>query len=660
MAVVRMKHFSLYASETLKAPLLKQLQLFGKVQFRDLEELSEEDSGGLITKDTPGENAAYYENELASVRSALTQLARYKGADEASEPMDIDDYESAMQNYDYHAVLDKLKAIDEASAQAKADISKLASDNDNLRNYQKLDIDVSELPRLRYAKAVTGNISKSAYDAFEQKLTEAFPESYVEAVSEIKEEYVLLIFATAETIDDVQAFARENGFSRSTLAFEGIPKDTYKENQTKIDALKDRQKELEEEKAALGGEYSKLSAVAEYFESMLSRETVTGRFLRTNSTLLTEGWVPQKEYDGFIATVEKVCGDDYYIEAEDVDEEASQVPITLKNNKLVSAFESITEMYSLPQYGEPDPTPALSFFYMLIFGLMLGDSGYGLVIMCACGYMIFKNPNVSSFIKFFFWLGVSTFICGFLYGSFFGFTFFAPIKTDLIADYPSGYKPILSYSTDIVKLLIYSVGVGVIQIIFGIGVKGYSNLKHGRPWSAVFDSLFFILVILAGVGLVLNITGSMPLFGLTQAQMGKILLYLLYAMMIGIALTAGRSSPSIGGKIGNGLYTVYGLTSYVGDFISYTRIAALMLSGAYISFSFNNMASLVWNAGILGKVFGVIISAAGNVLNFGLSALGAYVHTCRLHYVEYFGKFYDGGGMKYEPFKMQNKSISLK
>ncbi|MDR2519821.1 MAG: V-type ATP synthase subunit I [Eubacteriaceae bacterium] len=667
MAIVEMKSFALYTTESHKAGLLKSLQVFGQAQFKNIEEIPEEEGQKRISKGVAGENAHLYEAELGALESAIAQLEPYvekrkglAGMAVDEKEMPFEEFDRFLANFDSSPILKRIKELDEEIAQAKSEAARLASEIEGLQAYKSLDCSPRDLEKFRYAKAFFGTVPKSSYQIFKAALASAFPDSWIEPAAEIKEDVLALAIVPASELDEALAFAKENGFLRTALSFSAVPAEAIASGKKRIEGLRERQAQAEASKKELAGEYNKLRTAADCNASLLEREKIASRFLRTASTLLIEGWVPSGQYGAFVAIVEGECGDDYYLESEDVKRDAEDVPIKLKNNRIVTAFESITQMYSLPQYNEQDPTPILAPFYMASFALMVGDVAYGLMIAIATGFVLLRvklKPSTRSFLQFFLCLGLATVAAGFLYGSFFGFTFFAPLPT---AD--GGHKPILDAQRDIVFMLGLSVGFGVVHLVFGLIVKAFTAIKNGDFWSAIFDSLFFIIVILDGVALVLNVASILPAFsGVPRESLSKILLYILYAGMAGIGLTAGRTSPSIGGKIGNGLYTVYGLTGYVGDLISYTRIVALMLSGAYIAYSFNMMAGLVWNSGgIGGKIGGILISGFGGILDLGLGALGAYVHTCRLTYVEFFGKFYNGGGTVYEPFQMKNKYITVK
>jgi V/A-type H+-transporting ATPase subunit I len=228
-------------------------------------------------------------------------------------------------------------------------------------------------------------------------------------------------------------------------------------------------------------------------------------------------------------------------------------------------------------------------------------------------------------------------------------TFFAPIRA---AD--GTHKAILDTGVDIVMMILLSIAIGMVQLLFGLAVKAYILLKDGQVFAAVFDTFFWILSVSSGAVLIVGAGGvALP------AAVNTASVWVFLITLVGLAATQGRDNATIGGKIAGGLFGVYGLTGYVGDLMSYTRLVALSLSGAYIAFSFNMMIGLIEGA-VPRVVFGTLIFLIGQSLNMGLSMLGGYVHSCRLQYVEFFGKFYDGGGRHYKPLAINNEFVEIK
>lgn len=331
--------------------------------------------------------------------------------------------------------------------------------------------------------------------------------------------------------------------------------------------------------------------------------------------------------------VKKISKNSYYLTFENSLEE--DVPIKLENNSFVEPFESITEMYSLPQYTEIDPTPIMSIFYFIFFGMMLSDAGYGLtmVIGTLIALNIFKlDKGMKNFMKLFLYLGISTTIWGAIYGGWFG---------DAPAQFVGKVAPdILSPSTQIMAVLGLAVVFGVIHIFVGLGIKAYVLFKKGKVIDAIYDvGLWYISLI----GIFLMIAGI-------AGSIGKIMIILGFG---GLILTQGRDADTFIGKLGGGLYGLYGITGYIGDIVSYSRLLALGLATGFIANAFNLMINLI--PAPIKYFVGPIIFVCGHLFNLGVNALGAYVHSSRLQYLEFFNKFYEGGGKVFTPFKAVSK-----
>ncbi|NLY37655.1 MAG: V-type ATP synthase subunit I, partial [Tissierellia bacterium] len=333
---------------------------------------------------------------------------------------------------------------------------------------------------------------------------------------------------------------------------------------------------------------------------------------------------------------------EYYLETQVADPE-TDVPVLLENNALADTFSGITSMYAMPRYNEIDPTPLLAPFYWIFFGMMGADVGYGLLLLVLSALVLKFVPlqeGMRKNLKFFFYLSISLVIWGFIYGSFMG---------GLIP-----LKGLIDTNKDFTTLLILSLIMGMIHLFFGLGIKGYMLIRDKKYMDTVYDVLFWFMAIVGGIVFLLAIALALdPILKTT----GK---WVMIAGMLGIVAFAGRESESIGGRLGTGLYELYGISSYVGDFVSYSRLMALGLSGGFIALSINIIVNLVIDKGIFGLVAGVIIFVVFHLFNIFLSMLSAYVHTSRLTYVEFFGKFYEGGGKAFKLFKTQPKYIDIK
>ena len=656
MAIVKMKKFSFLTFEGYKNELLKKLQVFGDLQFRNLQ-ADDAEEFSLLSKDNSDELVLKYENDIANVRFTLDKLAPYVEKPGGIKAMmipppefDFETFDSFLTSYDYSDAYSKIKEQEEIIVSSKTEIARISAENENLKVWRKFDSALAPIEQLKTAAHIFGSVSKVAADSFRKQAEEEYPLAYLEIVTTIKEDTVFMIILPKEQLEDASAYFKSLGFSKIALPFRDMPADTIQKNETVIADLKGRQENALKEVVKLTEEFEKLQVTYDYYKSALEREKVCENFMKTDKTVLAEGWVPKDELDQLVQMIESVCGSEYYLTESDVAHDDLEVPIKFKNNKAWGSFENITSMYSYPLYSEIDPTPFFAPFYMMTFGLMVGDTGYGLVMVAATliAMKYFSHTeSQKSTMRFFCLLGVATVISGFIYSSFFGFSFFTPLD--------GWTKPIIDSQNpdDIVLLLVASIGFGVVQIIYGLFIKGFMLIRDKQYFAAFFDAFCWIVTVVSGVALVAGVALSF------SPEVLSVLQWCMYGGMILLAATQGRSAETIGGKLASGLYEVYGISAYVGDFVSYTRIAALMLSGAYIGFSFTQMANVL-PEGIIRAVFGTLIIIFGQTLNFGLAALGAYVHTCRLQFVEFFGKFFGGGGVPFIPFELKNKYINIK
>ena len=385
-----------------------------------------------------------------------------------------------------------------------------------------------------------------------------------------------------------------------------------------------------------------MEAVYEYLKNKKLRITESEKLAETKNTCIINGWIPSDKKDAFENAVKEITGENYYVTFEEAEKDDSEVPIKLKNNRIVTPFESLTGMYAYPRYNEIDPTPLLTPFYIAFFGMMGADAGYGLVLLLGTLFVLkFFNLNkkMRLFVEFFFYLSFSVIIWGVLYGSYFGL------------EIPGMWRWV-NPSTEFQKLLILSVVFGLIHLFFGLAIKAYMNFRDGKPLDALYDVGFWYMALAGGILFLL-----FKMLKLSPS-IANISMWVMIAGMVGIVLTGGREAKSIGGKIGGGLYSLYGISSYVGDFVSYSRLMALGLAGGFIAQAMNIIAGML-GGNLIGLIFVPVIFLLGHLFNMFLSFLGAYVHTSRLMYVEFFGKFYEGGGKPFKDFRTESKYINL-
>ena len=373
----------------------------------------------------------------------------------------------------------------------------------------------------------------------------------------------------------------------------------------------------------------------------------------TENTFILTGYIPEK-YTGLL---KKELESKYTVFIEFTEpSEDEDVPVLLENSRFSAPVESITKMYAMPDKKDVDPTPVMSFFYYLFFGMMLSDAGYGLVMLIGTTIALkrFKlEDTMKKTLTMFRNCGISTIIWGALFGSWFG---------DIIQVVARDYfgKNITSVALwfqpldDPIKLLLYSFALGILHLFLGLAVSFKMSWDDGRKADAILDTVPIYLTITGVAPLAASILIGVP------AILKTIGTYLLIAGAVLLVLTSGRSSKSIFGKFFGGLYALYNTaTGYLSDILSYSRLLALGLATGSIASVINLIGTMPQNM-VVKTVLLTVVFLVGHTANLALNLLGAYVHTDRLQFVELFSKFYTGGGREFSPLTVNTKYIKFK
>lgn len=648
MAIVKMNKFTLLAFESQKAKVLERLQGFAEAEFVNLQDdsfLEDNEVFSNLSKDNDDSEFVGCEEKLSMTKFALDFLKDYipkksalKAMKEGKRQLTLKELETEVMNNNWEEVYKKVKEKEEKIAGLESEKTKLQSVVESLKPWESLDVSFEELFSMK-----TPSFLGSVPNQYEEALVAEMNDYYLEIISKDNQDIFFLVICGEENKEEVNDKLRGFGFSQFKTDVKESPIKVIHHNMDSISKLDSQKFFVQEELANLEEGYLKLQAANEYYTNLVDRKDAIGNFLRTENITIVQGWLAVEDDEKLEAIVKEALGEDYYLTFEDVkDDEIDKVPVKLKNNELNSSFENITEMYSTPRYDEIDPTPFVTPFYLLFFGMMVADIGYGLIqlIVTAVALKCFNlDEEKRKFVKFFYYLSFPIIGFGILYGSFFGGIMEMPWR-------------LLDPNKDVTTILIVSVVFGAVQIFFGLGIKAYMLLKAGKPKDAFYDVGAWVIT-LVSVALVLG-AGAL---GLSPLVKNIAIGFMIFGMVV-IVLTGGREEKTRGAQLGQGAYSLYGITGYVGDLVSYTRLMALGLAGGSLAGAFNMIMGMI--PGFAGILFGPVIFIFGHIFNLALGLLGAYVHTCRLQYVEYFGKFYEGGGKSFSPFKTQNKYINVK
>lgn len=648
MAIVKMNKFTLLAFESKKDELLKKLQAFSNVEFINLQDekfLGTNKILKTLKKDKVDPNIGKWEDQLSKVKFVLQFLENYvpkqsliKSLREEKIAITMSELESKVLDSKWEEIYKKVREKENQLTKLESEKTKLSGIVESLRPYENFNAPLNSLKELKQTSYFLGGISSR----YEENLKIDLNDCYIEIVSKNNQDIYFLALANKENSKTVEEVLRGYGFTPFKSDEEDVPLKLIHDYNERISLIDSDKFLLREELAGYDEEIKKIQLAYEYYNNLVYRKTISSSFLKTEGTILIKGWIPVKQNEKLASIVGEVSGEDHYLNFEDVkEEEIDDVPIQLENNDLNASFEAVTSMYSLPKYNYIDPTPLVTPFYLIFFGMMVADAGYGLLMLIgtlfALKYLNF-DMSMKKMIKFFMYLSFPTIVFGLIYGSVFG---------NIVP-----MKGLIDTNRDVMTILAMSLAFGVIQIFFGLGIKAFVLIKMDNPLEAFMDSGSWVITLVSLGGLGAGSAFNIPALK-TICAIGAIIGSLL------IVFTQGRYMQSKGGKIGQGLYELYGITSYIGDLVSYTRLMAIGLSGGSIAGAINMIMKMV--PGPVGVfIIGPLIFVIFQTVNLLLSLLSGYVHSLRLTYVEYFSKFYEGGGKPFEPFETQNKYINLK
>lgn len=653
MAIIKMNKLSLIGLKSDKEHILENLMRIGVVEITDIsEKMSSDEWNRLVSNEENSKKISKLDNKLDKISATIDYLSKFdtrkKGLFSSKRTINIDDYSMVIKNQDkLWNIVDNISEYDKKLSSLKSEINKNTNLILNLKPWENLDIPL-DMEGTKNTAVLTGVVPEIAdTNRLGEELLKEVPESYFEVINKDREQsYLLFIYLKSEE-DNVMAIIKQYGFTDSSLEkFSGTVSENIANLSKNIKNLENNILSVEEEIALFANSQSDFEVLYDHILVERDRKKASNNIFNTNDSFFLEGWVPENSAAQVKEFTEKSCDCFLEIIKPGKDEE---FPILLANRDFPRSVETITEMYSLPNQNEVDPNTITAPFFVLFFGLMLGDAGYGILMALASGIMLLKfklDDGMEKFMKLIMYCGFSTILWGALLGGWLGIESMG--KTAIW----------FNLSEEPEKMLSFALLFGIIHMFVGLGVKAFNLFRQKKYLDILFDIVFWY-VTFTGFSLFLlpfvPIVEKDAVAGL--AELGK---YLLVGGLILLVLTQGRHKKNIIGKFVGGISSLYDLVGFLSDVLSYSRLLALGLATSVISSIVNELSLMMGLDNILKIVFVVAVLLFGHLFNFAINALGAYVHSSRLQYIEFFGKFYEGGGTAFEPLKIDTKYINLK
>ena len=639
MAIVAKKHLRLLGMESEREALLKAMQDMECVEISSIDGSEEALKSGFAKPDDKALMSA--QEASRAYRTALASLDRFapekKGMFRKRQGVSRAAFFSAASEENARTAAETINKDTRRLGEIESERTKNEALRATLAPWLTVDAPLGGADgalAVFFGTAglnVTDDALKALADSLDGLLT------WQQASSDRSLRY-LLVMCHGSVKERALSALRDLGFS--TVSFRGMT-GTAKENDKalaeNLAALEKERQEIEQRIAGLGGKREALLEASDRAAIALRREEAKSRLVGTDKVFLLEGWLPadrcaalEKALEPFTCAIET---------REPTEDEYPQVPVQLKNNKLTQPLNMVTEMYSLPAYGTLDPNPLMAPFFILFYGIMMADMGYGLLMMIASVIISKKYRPKGTSGELFSLLGlcgISTFIMGALTGGFFGdflTQLVAIVSPGTVFALPKLFDPL----DDLTMILIGSMALGMVQIVTGMAISLIEKCKRKKFLDAFFEEITWWIVF---IGIALLALGK-----------GAAVLYVGCALVLLGPIVQGKGWGKLTGVFGS-LYNH--VTGYFGDILSYTRLMALMLAGSVIAQVFNMLAAMPGNV-----IAFIIISMLGNAMNFGLNLLGCYVHDLRLQCLEFFNKFYVDGGKPFRPMTLDTEYVDL-
>ncbi|MBU2590984.1 MAG: V-type ATP synthase subunit I [Nitrospinota bacterium] len=655
MAIDAMKKMSILGHKTIRMPVLDILQQLGAVHFKELErEGDSPDTAdrGAVASEEVTEMLGELDYLIGFLSPFMVEEGLFKRLSSSKPKVTADNIRSHINDYKNQKTYDVVRSIAHSLSEDSKKIYDLKAELDMLAPWIEMDIPVEDLAGGRIVDASPLKIPADAYDSFLAAVKEELSDSDIYPVSDKDaSKYVVFVSNREEKARLISILGRLGLEKVNFAGMSGTPAQIASSMSVKIKEIEAEQVRVKAKAAEYAKQVPEIKIIHDYYFNEKERVEAQ-RFLGdTRDTFFLEGWVRSKDADKIKKLLEDGFDGIYISLASPAKDD--DPPIALKNRSLIAPFEGITKLYGMPNSGEADPTPFLAPFFFLFFGLCLTDAGYGLIIFLIALYVMFKfelSKDSKNMVKLVLFCGISTIVAGVVTGGWFGDLVLIVGNPTLISIQNSLmlFDPIKEPMT----FFILAVVLGYIQVTFGVIIEVWDLMRHGNYKDAIFGQLPWVTFFF-GLAMFL----SQYVDAVKYAQLAIVGKWVWVGSLLFFLFFYGNAwgEKNILKRVGYGLLKIYGLVGYLSDILSYSRLLALGLATAAVANVINKIAVLSSNIPFVGYGVMVLILVGGHTYNLVLNCLAAAVHSLRLQFVEFFPKFFSGGGKMFSPFRSVDK-----